>query len=106
MAQLTLARFKGETAVNFIFRMIATFLGGLVGLSIWYIGSGNGKGNPYGIAATCAVFFPVSLFRFIETGFDAIELFSLQFLLFFRIYYPGPPITTLLTSVTIVLVCS
>lgn len=28
----------------------------------------------------------------------------LQMLLFFRIYYPGPPITTLLTSVTIVLV--
>lgn len=61
MAQLTLARFKGETAINFIFRIIATFFGGVVGMAVWYISAGNGRGNPYGLAATCLVFFPVSV---------------------------------------------
>jgi len=60
MAQLTSARFKGETALNFICRLIATFCGGVVGMTIWYISTGSGQGNPYGLAAVCAVFFPAS----------------------------------------------
>ncbi|KAF8310786.1 hypothetical protein DL93DRAFT_2084164 [Clavulina sp. PMI_390] len=84
MCQLTSARFKGDTAVNFTFRIIATFCGGIAGLVVWYISAGDGLGNPYGLAATCLIFFPI--------------LFT------FRIYYPGPPITTLITSVTAALV--
>lgn len=60
MAQLTLSRFKGETAVNFVCRIIASFLGGVSGLVLWYVSTGSGKGNPYGLAAAAAIFFPVS----------------------------------------------
>jgi hypothetical protein len=60
MAQLTLSRFKGETTLNFISRVIASFCGGIVGMTIWYISTGSGQGNPYGLAAACSIFFPVS----------------------------------------------
>ena len=59
MAQLTSSRFKGETGFNLICRVTASFCGGIVGMTIWYISSGSGQGNPYGLAAVCAVFFPV-----------------------------------------------
>lgn len=40
---------------------------------MWYIASGSGIGNPYGLVALTAICFP--------------------FFFFARIYYPGPPIT-------------
>ncbi|TFK95222.1 hypothetical protein BDV98DRAFT_587243 [Pterulicium gracile] len=46
MAQLTLARFRGDTVFGFTARIISTFLGGLVGLLIWYIGSEEAEGIP------------------------------------------------------------
>ncbi|KAF8311865.1 hypothetical protein DL93DRAFT_2115513 [Clavulina sp. PMI_390] len=84
MVQLTSARFKGETAVNFIFRIFATLFGGITGLVLWYISAGNGRDSPYGLAAACLVFFPM--------------------LFIFRVYYPGSSIITLITCVTVVLV--
>ncbi|KAL3458763.1 hypothetical protein BJX64DRAFT_301751 [Aspergillus heterothallicus] len=38
-----------------------TLAGGLLGLIGWYIGSGGGPGNPYGLSAICAVFLPILL---------------------------------------------
>ncbi|THU98769.1 hypothetical protein K435DRAFT_720372 [Dendrothele bispora CBS 962.96] len=84
MAQLTIARFRGDTTFGQITRILCTFLGGIVGMLIWYIASGNGNGSPYGFAATLAVCFP--------------------FLLFARLYWPGPPMQILIFLMTTMLV--
>jgi len=104
MAQLTIARFRGDTAFGQVVRILGTFLGGIVGMLIWfvippcalhslcswfslghrYIASGDGNGSPYGLAATLAVCFP--------------------FLLFARLYWPGPPMQILIFLMTTMLV--
>jgi 4-amino-4-deoxy-L-arabinose transferase-like glycosyltransferase len=84
MGQLTLARFRGDTAFGLVARLISTFFGGLLGMVIWYISSGRGSGNAIGLAAVCAVAFPLMIFG--------------------RLYYPGPPMTVIVFFVTIVLV--
>lgn len=84
MGQLTIARFRGDTTFGLTSRILATFFGGLVGLAMWYTASGSGHGNPYGVAAVCAVVFPIGFFA--------------------RLYWPGPPITNIIFFVTIVLV--
>ncbi|KAL2858955.1 hypothetical protein BJX68DRAFT_277643 [Aspergillus pseudodeflectus] len=38
-----------------------TLAGGILGLLGWYIGSGGGPGNPYGLSAVCAAFLPILL---------------------------------------------
>lgn len=45
-----------------IIRLGATVVGGLVGALLWYISAGNGNGNPFSLAATCAVYFPMGFF--------------------------------------------
>ncbi|KAI0917777.1 hypothetical protein AcV7_007101 [Taiwanofungus camphoratus] len=84
MGQLTLARFRGDTTFALVARLVSTFLGGLVGMVIWYISAGNGTGNPYGLAAACGVVFP--------------------FFYFGRLYWPGPPMTNVIFFVTAALV--
>ncbi|CDU22185.1 uncharacterized protein SPSC_00815 [Sporisorium scitamineum] len=84
MAQLTLARFRGETAFALLSRILATVIGAAFALVIWYISTGDGRGNAYGLGATTAVAFPM--------------------LMLFRIYFPGPPITPIITTVTTALV--
>ena len=51
---------------------------------IWYISTGSGRGNAYGLAAVCAVAFPLIFMA--------------------RLYYPAPPITSIITTVTVALV--
>ncbi|OXG24105.1 hypothetical protein C361_02654 [Cryptococcus neoformans Tu259-1] len=84
MAQLTLAVYSGDTASAWLGRVVASFWGCLIGMVLWYIGSGSGQGNPYGIAAACAVAFPLASF--------------------FRVYFPGPVLTAVMTPVTMGLV--
>ncbi|PWY96951.1 hypothetical protein BCV70DRAFT_203294 [Testicularia cyperi] len=84
MAQLTLARFRGETAFALLSRILATVIGAAVGLTIWYISTGDGYGNTYGLGATTAVAFPL--------------------IMLFRLYFPGPPITPIITTVTVALI--
>ncbi|CBQ69669.1 conserved hypothetical protein [Sporisorium reilianum SRZ2] len=84
MAQLTLARFRGETAFALLSRILATCIGAVFALLIWYISTGDGRGNAYGLGATTAVAFPL--------------------LMLYRIYFPGPPITPIIATVTTVLV--
>ncbi len=93
MGQLTLARFRGDTTFGLVARILSTFFGGIVGMTMWYvinfwhiafhnmyfhryISTGSGRGNPYGIAVVTAVCFP--------------------FFLFVRLYWPGPPMTNLI----------
>lgn len=65
-------------------RIVSTFFGGLVGTAMWYISTGDGRGNSYGLAAVCAVCFP--------------------FFFFGRLYWPGPPMSNIIFFVTIVLI--
>lgn len=85
MAQMTLAVFAGDTFASWISRLLASFWGGLIGLIVWYMGSGHGPGNPYGLAVVTAVFFPP--------------------MMLFRVHWPGPPLTSIVfcTSVNLVI---
>ncbi|EIW75394.1 hypothetical protein CONPUDRAFT_169272 [Coniophora puteana RWD-64-598 SS2] len=56
MSQLTLNIYVSDQLFNYATRLLGTFVGLIVGLVAWYIGAGRGIGNPYGIAASCAVF--------------------------------------------------
>ncbi|WVQ74377.1 hypothetical protein IAR50_003978 [Cryptococcus sp. DSM 104548] len=84
MAQLTLAVYSGDTATAWLSRVVASFWGCVLGMVIWYISSGHGQGNPYGVAAACAVVFPVAAF--------------------FRVHFPGPVLTAVMLPVTMGLV--
>jgi hypothetical protein len=91
MGQLTVARFRGDTAFGLISRILSTFAGGLIGMVMWlylslypqtvlfadylcaffrYIASGSGSGNPYSLAVVCGICYP--------------------FFFYVRIYWPGP----------------
>jgi uncharacterized membrane protein YgaE (UPF0421/DUF939 family) len=62
MVALTMSRFVGDTAFQFVLRVMGTFIGAVVGLTIWYVGNANSQGNPYGMGAVCAVAFPLMMF--------------------------------------------
>ncbi|TFK87224.1 hypothetical protein K466DRAFT_491227 [Polyporus arcularius HHB13444] len=84
MGQLTLARFRGDTTFGLTARIISTMGGGLLGTALWYISTGAGRGNPYGLAAVIAV--------------------SAPFLFYGRLYWPVPPMTNIIFFVTVALV--
>ncbi|KAI0653782.1 hypothetical protein C8Q70DRAFT_927041 [Cubamyces menziesii] len=84
MGQLTLARFRGDTTFGLVARIISTFMGGLVGAAMWYISTGSGNGNPYGLAAVVGVCAP--------------------FFFYGRLYWPVPPMTNIIFFVTAALV--
>ncbi|KAH7905721.1 hypothetical protein BJ138DRAFT_1130340 [Hygrophoropsis aurantiaca] len=84
MGQLTIARFRGDTTFGLVARITSTFCGGIIGTLMWYISTGSGRGNPFGLAAVCAVCFP--------------------FFFFARLYWPVPPMTNLILFVTSALV--
>ncbi|KAJ3987146.1 hypothetical protein F5890DRAFT_1571904 [Lentinula detonsa] len=62
MAQTTLNIYASDQVFNLVIRLVGTFVGAVLGLAAWYIGNGNGVGNPYGAAAVTAVFMPPLLF--------------------------------------------
>lgn len=55
MAQLALVPYTADLVYGIIVRAVGTIIGGIVGMAAWYIGAGNGRGNPYGEAAIMAV---------------------------------------------------
>jgi hypothetical protein len=55
MGQTTLVIYMADFTFSLLSRAIGTIVGGLLGLAAWYIGSGHGPGNPYGLAAIMAV---------------------------------------------------
>ncbi|EPS95103.1 hypothetical protein FOMPIDRAFT_1038634 [Fomitopsis schrenkii] len=64
MAQTTLNIYAADQIFNIFARVLGTFVGLVLGLLAWYIGSAKGIGNPYGMAAVVAVFLvPVVFFR-------------------------------------------
>lgn len=84
MAQMTLAVFAGDTFSSWFSRLLASFWGGIVGILIWYIGSGSSNGNSYGQAVVTAIVFPC--------------------LMFGRLYWPGPVLTSVVFTTSICLV--
>ncbi|KAA1476343.1 hypothetical protein DENSPDRAFT_932985 [Dentipellis sp. KUC8613] len=84
MGQLTISRFRGDTTFGLVARVISTFGGGIVGTVVWYISTGLGEGNAYGLAATLGVAFP--------------------FFYFARLYAPVPPMINIIFFVTVMLV--
>ncbi|KAF8123857.1 hypothetical protein EV363DRAFT_1587054 [Boletus edulis] len=84
MGQLTLSRFRGDTTFGLITRIVSTFVGGIIGTVMWYISTGSGRGNAFGLAAVCFVCFPI--------------------IFFFRLYWPVAPMTNLIIWVTAALI--
>ncbi|KAF7295393.1 hypothetical protein MIND_01078900 [Mycena indigotica] len=86
MGQVTLARFRGtcDTVFGLSTRVLSTFLGGILGMVMWYISSGSGHGNAFGLGALCAVCFP--------------------FFFYGRLYWPGFPMKVIIFFVTAILV--
>ncbi|KAI0353282.1 hypothetical protein OH77DRAFT_1407363 [Trametes cingulata] len=84
MGQLTLARFRGDTTFGLVARIVSTFMGGLMGTAMWYISTGSGHGNAYGLAAVIGVCAP--------------------FFFYWRLYWPVPPMTNIIFFVTTALV--
>ncbi|KZT53089.1 hypothetical protein CALCODRAFT_501425 [Calocera cornea HHB12733] len=62
MAQLTLQRWAGDTIIQWVWRIIATFCGAVLGVTLWYIGSGSSTGNAFGLGAVGAVALPIIFF--------------------------------------------
>ncbi|KAL5338199.1 hypothetical protein BJX70DRAFT_408869 [Aspergillus crustosus] len=60
-AQLGLSVYMADFTFSNISPAAGTIAGGLLGLLGWYMGSGNGPGNPYGLSAVCAVFLVLML---------------------------------------------
>lgn len=54
MGQTSLLVYMADFTFSMISRTIGTVIGGVLGLLVWYIGSANGPGNPYGLAAISA----------------------------------------------------
>lgn len=73
MASLTISQFTADTIFGFVCRLFGTFLGAVLGLLIWYMGSGSGTGNAFGLAAIMAVVLPVMIFVRINFVFVSLE---------------------------------
>ena len=55
MSQTGLVAYTADFVYGFMLRVIGTVVGGVLGMVCWYIGAGNGPGNPYGMAAIMAL---------------------------------------------------
>ncbi|KAL3439738.1 hypothetical protein BJX65DRAFT_317727 [Aspergillus insuetus] len=60
-AQLGLGIYMPDFTFSTFGPAVGTVAGGLLGLLGWYMGSGGGPGNPYGLSAICAGFLPILL---------------------------------------------
>lgn len=54
-AQTCLLPYMADFTFSVLCRGLGTVFGGVLGMVAWYIGSGSGPGNPYGLAAISAV---------------------------------------------------
>ncbi|WWC58457.1 uncharacterized protein I303_100999 [Kwoniella dejecticola CBS 10117] len=75
MAQTGLGVFTGEQILQFALRMSGTVAGLVLGMLAWYIGSGHGTGNPYGVAAATMVLIAPCLFIRIAVPIEKAAFF-------------------------------
>ncbi|GAA6020046.1 hypothetical protein JCM10207_006768 [Rhodosporidiobolus poonsookiae] len=83
MICLTTNQFLGDVFFGFLVRVFGTLAGAAIGLLMWSIAAQTGTGNPFAVAAVCAVFYP--------------------FIFYWRVHYL-PPMTAILPAVTAQLV--
>ncbi|KAL6881916.1 hypothetical protein HDV57DRAFT_85084 [Trichoderma longibrachiatum] len=60
-AQTCVLLYMADFTFSLISRALGTVIGGVFGLVAWYMGSGSGPGNPYGLAASVALFTVISM---------------------------------------------
>lgn len=53
-AQTCLLVYMADFSFSLVARGLGTIIGGVMGMAAWYIGSGSGPGNPYGMGAISA----------------------------------------------------
>lgn len=64
MASIGVSSDTFESAYQLFVKILSTFFGTFVGACAWYISTGNGRGNYYGLGAVCAVcFFVMTYYR-------------------------------------------
>ncbi|KAJ3509937.1 hypothetical protein NLJ89_g4950 [Agrocybe chaxingu] len=64
----------GLAIMGFFIRILGTIIGLLLGIVVWYIGAGNGNGNPYGIViASTAMWTMVSTTILFVVGYSWIN---------------------------------
>lgn len=73
MGQTTVVVYMSDFTLSLVSRTVGTVIGGVLGLVAWYIGSGHGSGNPYGLGAIMApvvvvlmwgrIFAPIALMQ-------------------------------------------
>lgn len=51
-AQTGLAVYAGDQLANLVQKLAGTLCGLVYGMVIWYVGSGDGKGNSYGLVVS------------------------------------------------------
>ncbi|KFH47347.1 hypothetical protein ACRE_018050 [Hapsidospora chrysogenum ATCC 11550] len=61
MAQTCVLVYMADFTFSMVSKGLGTVVGGILGMVTWYMGSGNGQGNPYGMAASSGLMLVVVL---------------------------------------------
>lgn len=75
-AQTTLPVYTADLTLSVVSRLLGTLIGGVMGLVAWYVGSGGGSGNPYGMAAITGLMTVVLVWWrvFLPPSFDMASI--------------------------------
>lgn len=60
-AQTCVLIYMADFTFSMVSKLLGTVVGGVLGMVTWYIGSGSGQGNPYGMAASSGLMLVVVL---------------------------------------------
>ncbi|KAJ6445166.1 3-dehydroquinate dehydratase-like protein [Purpureocillium lavendulum] len=77
-AQTTLLVYMADFTFSLVSRGLGTIIGGVMGMVAWYIGSGSGIGNPYGLGAITAVMVAILIWwrLFLPPAFAQASIMS------------------------------
>lgn len=62
LATVSVSPYSGSMIFGSVSRIVGTFFGAALGTCLWYMGNGNGTGNPYGLMAVMTFGFPLIYF--------------------------------------------
>lgn len=77
-AQTCILVYMADFTLSIFARLTGTILGGVLALIAWYIGSGSGPGNPYGLAAITPVMITILVYLriFLPMAFTIATILS------------------------------
>ncbi|KAF2098023.1 hypothetical protein NA57DRAFT_76820 [Rhizodiscina lignyota] len=78
MAQMGMGTYTSDFVYGLVLRISGTVFGGIIGMACWYIGAGNGPGNPYGMAAIMGVVTILLMWGRLFTGFQFMQFWMLM----------------------------